>query len=57
MAVAFKQAAEILSIEFLNNVQVSVFITLERFYQGPDMSRVAGKEIFHRVVKSPGLLH
>lgn len=38
-----KRRAETLSMEFLNNIQVSVFITLQRIYQGPVMARVLGK--------------
>lgn len=44
-------------MEFLSNIQVSVFITPQRFYQGPDMSRVEGKGIVNRVVIPPALLH
>lgn len=44
-------------MDFLNNIQVSVFITPQRFYQGPDMSRVLGKEIVNRVVIPLALLH
>ena len=44
-------------MEFLNNIQVSVLITPQRFYQGPDMCRIVVKEIVNRVVTPLALLH